>query len=110
VRENMTPERWQQIRELLHGAMQIPVAERSAFLDSKCSNDPTLRKEVQSFLSADGEVSQQFLERPIAESIIVRATEAFYLTDERNPVAMITLPRRCWNVAAGAYLSCSRNE
>jgi len=69
VRENMTPERWQQIRELLHGAMQIPVAERSAFLDSKCSNDPTLRKEVQSFLSADGEVSQQFLERPIAEGI-----------------------------------------
>jgi hypothetical protein len=32
----MTPERWQQIRELLHGAMQVPVAEKFAFLDGKC--------------------------------------------------------------------------
>ena len=62
----MTPERWQQIREVLHGAMQVPVAERSAFLDSKCSDDRTLRKEVESFLSAEGEVSQEFLQRPIA--------------------------------------------
>src|SRR5215472_9918979 len=65
----MTPERWQQIRELLHGAMQIPVAERSAFLDSKCSDDLTLRKEVESFLSAEGEVSREFLERPIAKGM-----------------------------------------
>ena len=60
----MTPERWQQIRELLHSAMQIPVAERSAFLDSKCSDDPTLRKEVDLFLSAERKVSQEFLESP----------------------------------------------
>jgi serine/threonine protein kinase len=65
----MTPERWQQIREVLHGAMQVPVAERSVFLDSRCSNDPALRKEVDSFLSAEGEVSQEFLEKPIGEGI-----------------------------------------
>jgi serine/threonine protein kinase len=65
----MTPERWQEIRELVYGAMQVPVAQRSAFLDSKCSNDPALRQEVCSFLAAEGEVSQEFLERPIARNI-----------------------------------------
>ena len=67
----MTPERWQQIRELLHGAMQLPTAERSVFLDSKCSNDPALRKEVESFLSAEGEVSREFLERSITGGLSV---------------------------------------
>lgn len=69
MRELMTPERRKQIRELLHGAMQLPVAERSVFLDSKCSNDPALRKEVESFLSGDGEVSKEFLERPVAAAM-----------------------------------------
>ena len=67
----MTPERWQRIRELLHGAMELAAAERSVFLDSKCSNDPVLRREVESFLSAEGEVSREFLERPITDSISV---------------------------------------
>src|SRR5215469_1480254 len=68
----MTPERWRQIRELLHGAMQVPIAERPAFLDNKCTDDPALRKEVDSFLSAEGKVSQEFLESletPFTEGI-----------------------------------------
>jgi len=32
-----------------------PPEEREAFLDASCADDPTLRKEVESLLAADGE-------------------------------------------------------
>src|SRR6516162_2428616 len=66
----MTPERWQEIRELLHAAMQLSVAERSMFLDRQCSGDPSLKEEVEFFLSAEGELSKNFLELPVCRGTI----------------------------------------
>jgi eukaryotic-like serine/threonine-protein kinase len=60
----MTPERWQQIRDLLHSAMRLESAHRSVYLDKHCENDPTLRKDVDSFLAAEHEISADFLESP----------------------------------------------
>ena len=50
----MTPERWQQIRDVLHGAMQLPSAGRPAFLDRHSTGDIALRKEVEELLAGDG--------------------------------------------------------
>ncbi len=52
----MTPEHWQEIRDLLHSAMQLKVAERPAFLDQHCCNDPELRQELEALLAAEGEL------------------------------------------------------
>src|SRR5262249_49494165 len=50
----MTPERWQQVREVLEAALSLPREQRSAFLDRACSTDVSLRKDVESLLvSAD---------------------------------------------------------
>ncbi len=52
----MDRERWQQVDELYHAAVERPSAERAAFLDEACP-DPDLRREVESLLSfetADG--------------------------------------------------------
>ena len=51
----MTPERWQQIQDVLEKALELPPGERSAFLNRACSTDPSLRQEVETLLaSSDG--------------------------------------------------------
>jgi tetratricopeptide (TPR) repeat protein len=64
VGRNMTPERWQQIRDLLHSAMRLEFADRSAYLDTHCEGDPALRRDLDSFLAAEHEIRTDFLESP----------------------------------------------
>lgn len=58
----MTPERWQQIKELLYQALELPSDQRSAFLARSCSSDHALRHEVESILSSGDESLSAFLE------------------------------------------------
>lgn len=60
----MTPERWVQVRDLLNSALQLEPSRRSAYLDQHCSNDPSLRKDVDSFLAAEHELRSSFLGLP----------------------------------------------
>jgi Tol biopolymer transport system component len=60
----MTPERWQKIRDVLEQALELAPDKRARFLDLACSSDPSLRNEVQSFLSADGKAASGLLENP----------------------------------------------
>lgn len=62
----MTPERWQQIDDLLQDALAQPPAARAAFLAQACDNDAELRCEVASLLRFQPEV-EEFLEAPPAE-------------------------------------------
>lgn len=52
----MQPERWHRVDDILQGALAINPAERSAFIDSACKGDESLRDEVMSLLSFDDEV------------------------------------------------------
>lgn len=47
----MTPERWQQIEQLLQAALEREPAERAVFLERECAGDPGLRAEVESLLA-----------------------------------------------------------
>jgi serine/threonine protein kinase len=57
----MTPERWQEIRDVLHQALNLAPGERSAFLDDACAFDHTLRTEVESLLASSDEARSSFL-------------------------------------------------
>src|SRR5262245_21937674 len=48
----MTPERWRQVEEILHAAMEREPAERMGFLELACEGDSDLRKNVQTLLNA----------------------------------------------------------
>ena len=61
----MTPERWRQICDLFASTLQLGAAERPAFLDRNCSGDPSLRREVERLLAAEGELPSSFLESPV---------------------------------------------
>src|SRR5271169_2058757 len=65
----MNRERWLQIRDLLHSAMQLEPTARSAFLERQCSNDPVLRQEVDKLLAVEGELPSSFLASPALTQI-----------------------------------------
>ncbi|HEV8486433.1 MAG TPA: protein kinase, partial [Blastocatellia bacterium] len=51
----MTPERYQLIDQIFQAALELDPQQRPAFLDEACSNDGTLRSEVESLLTSDRE-------------------------------------------------------
>jgi eukaryotic-like serine/threonine-protein kinase len=59
---SMTPERWHQVKELLHQAQELAAGERSAFLERSCASDHLLRQEVETLLSSSDEARTGFLE------------------------------------------------
>ena len=62
----MTPERWQQIKELFHEALACEPAQREHFLKARCSGDMPLRTEVESLLSSLEE-DDDFIEAPAGD-------------------------------------------
>jgi serine/threonine-protein kinase len=49
----MNPERWRQIEQLYHAALERPSEERGAFLAEACGGGGELRREVESLLMRD---------------------------------------------------------
>jgi eukaryotic-like serine/threonine-protein kinase len=58
----MSSESWEQLKELLHQAMQLVPEQRARFLDEACSSDDALRAEVESLLLANEAVRSSFLQ------------------------------------------------
>jgi eukaryotic-like serine/threonine-protein kinase len=61
-RRHVTPERWQQIRDLLEQALELAPEQRAALLDRSCVSDPSLRQEVEVLLAASDDVRSSFLQ------------------------------------------------
>ena len=59
----MKPERWQEIEQLYHAALQRDASERAAFLVEACKGDETLRREVESLLRYEAQ-AENFIESP----------------------------------------------
>lgn len=59
----MKPERWQQVEQLYHAALQRDENERAAFLADACKGDDALRREVESLLAYEDQ-AEHFIESP----------------------------------------------
>ncbi len=64
----MNPERWQQIEQLYHEAIDRTSGERAAFLNKACGADAELRREVESLLASHDEAAS-FIEQPPADIV-----------------------------------------
>ena len=73
----MTPERWQQVKEIFNSAITHRPEERSSFIMEACSGDEYLRSEVESLI-ASHEESGSFIDSPAFEAA------ASLLANERN--------------------------
>ncbi|HET6976842.1 MAG TPA: protein kinase [Pyrinomonadaceae bacterium] len=63
----MTPERWQQVKEIFNSAINYQPEERSSFVSRACSGDEELRHEVESLI-ASHEESGSFIDKPAFEA------------------------------------------
>ena len=76
----MTPERYKQVGELFHTALELAPAERASFLDKQCADDAQLRLEVESLIASHNE-APEFIGSPAlaiaAELIANNETDEF---------------------------------
>jgi serine/threonine protein kinase/tetratricopeptide (TPR) repeat protein len=71
----MTPERWQQVKGVLHQVLELVPEERSAFLDQACSADHSLRRDVESVLSSSDQDPSGFLKTGAARVTLRAGTK-----------------------------------
>src|SRR5262245_45519586 len=60
----MKPERWQQVEELYHAALECEPDGRAAFLEKVCQGDQELRREVDSLMAQGESDSRGPIDRP----------------------------------------------
>ncbi|MGA2709690.1 MAG: protein kinase domain-containing protein [Steroidobacteraceae bacterium] len=65
----MTVPPWQRVKELLHHAAALEPEPRAKFLDEVCASDAPLRAELESLLSVDAGLSEQFLQSPLGADL-----------------------------------------
>jgi eukaryotic-like serine/threonine-protein kinase len=61
---DITPERWERIKEIFEEALERASGERLSFVAEACNGDEDLRRRVDQLLAHD-EAAQDFLERPV---------------------------------------------
>ncbi|HEU0254161.1 MAG TPA: protein kinase, partial [Pyrinomonadaceae bacterium] len=70
----ITPERWQQIKNVFNLALEYEPAQRSSFLSQACDNDEALQKEVESLLAAH-EKDGSFIDSPAFKAMVDHTPE-----------------------------------
>jgi len=68
------PERWQEVKKVLAGALERAPGERHAYVDRACAGDEALRREVESLL-AQQNAAGSFLEAPALEAVAKEQAE-----------------------------------
>ena len=58
----LSPERWQQINNLLDLLFELPPEQHTAFLEKACHDQPTLYGQLQDALEAHHDEGQPFLQ------------------------------------------------
>lgn len=67
----MTPERWQQVKEILNVALQKEPGVRSDYVALACQTDTSLKREVESLLGSEPGVSEGFLKSAPLDCILL---------------------------------------
>ncbi len=76
----MTPERWQQLKQIFQSALELNPAERSAFLSRACADDPALRSEVESLIASHDQAGDSI------EAMAVEAASEMLGGDQAAPM------------------------
>jgi non-specific serine/threonine protein kinase len=79
----MKPERWEQIGEIYHAALELPCGQRAAFLNEACAGDQELRREIESLIAAERRVGD-FIADPVLPVAKVLKDAAQVLADDAS--------------------------
>jgi len=79
----MTPERWQQVKEVLQSALELAPSDRAVFIDQACDGDQALRQEVESLLATDdGNAPEIKLDSRLLNEVAFAVPDAATIPDE----------------------------
>ncbi|MBV9223246.1 MAG: protein kinase [Acidobacteriaceae bacterium] len=95
----MDSERWKQVERIYHSVLACPPESRAAVLEASCGNNPSLREELESLLSAREEAGdflspgglQEYLGKladPPEPTLIGRTLDHYEVTGELGSGAM----------------------
>ena len=94
----LTPERWQQIKEVFADAQEHKPSERAAFLEKVCAADESLRSEVESLLAAaeseaagEGSVAPSAEQSRVEDAMIGRRIGAYKIIQRIGRGGMATV-------------------
>ena len=78
----MDPERWRQIEEVYHTALEFEPQARAAFLENACEGDQELRREVESLIAQGDTDSCGPIDRPAwaRDSSVAETSEIRWLS------------------------------
>jgi len=79
-------ERWEQIDQLFHSALDREAGERAAFLAQACKGDESLRQELESLIGSH-EQSESFIEKPAGDIAAELLSARFDAEPEMNPLS-----------------------
>ncbi|HQR31462.1 MAG TPA: protein kinase [Blastocatellia bacterium] len=78
----MTPERWQQIKELTNSAYSLTAEQRTAFLHQTCAEDLTTRLGVEALISFHEQATRNLADKPTVDSFTTRLTSQLPATQD----------------------------
>ena len=84
----MQAERWRQLEQVYHAAMEQDEADRAAFLERSCAGDQDLRVEVESLIAYAGQ-SGQIIDKPALEVVAAAMAESLFPPDATRTDKMI---------------------
>ena len=89
----MTPERWAEVKAIVAGALEMPLAERGQYVERACAADRALRTEVDSVLAAaDGTDSVPGARAAVADAREdARARTVWIERDAPEPRGLVTI-------------------
>ena len=68
----MKPERWQQVDQIYHAALERDASQRATFLDQACVGDAELRQEVESLIASHEHASSFIADLKVAAQVLAR--------------------------------------
>jgi len=71
----MLPERWSEVKDKLHEALQLEPARRPAYLAEIGAADPDLQKELESLIAFHERTGTDFLNAPLAQAASALASQ-----------------------------------
>jgi hypothetical protein len=78
----MTPERWQQIKELTNTACSLTAEQRTVLLNQSCAEDLTTRLGVEALITFHEQATQNLANKPIAGGLTTRLTSQLSATQD----------------------------
>jgi serine/threonine protein kinase len=98
----MTPERWEQVKDIVYRALELAPDARGPFVESACAADEELRREVASLLETHGQ-GEAFLETERAPAAPWAAGEPTTVRERRFAEGEIDPAARVGTLLDGLY-------